>query len=192
VLPLLLVLALAGCEQWYDTVPSPDDLFHVVPWFDAMIGSPAVYPYETADVPRYTPAGIVPVTGAEADYEATWKTGNTTEADALVNPSPGVASARGDTLYHTFCATCHGPTGAGDGLVGRRMGAPSLLTDRARGFSDGYLYAIIRYGRGVMPPYGDKIHSPDHRWAVVNYLRALQSPAPGPAPLGQTPAGAAQ
>ena len=40
------------------------------------------------------------------------------------------------------------------------MGAPSLLTARARGYSDGYLYSIMRYGRGVMPRYGDKIVRP--------------------------------
>jgi len=55
------------------------------------------------------------------------------------------------------------------------------LTDRARGFSDGYLYSIIRYGRGVMPRYGDKVYRPADRWAIVNYLRRLQQGAVPPA-----------
>jgi hypothetical protein len=70
------------------------------------------------------------------------------------------------------------------------MGAPSLLTDRARAFSDGYLYSIIRYGRGVMPRYGDKIFNQGTRWAVVNYVRMLQSQgraAAAPAAPGATP-----
>jgi mono/diheme cytochrome c family protein len=75
---------------------------------------------------------------------------------------------------------CLGSAGAGIGIV-RLMGAPSLLTARARGYSDGYVYSIIRYGRGVMPRYGDKIVRPDDRWAVVNYVRKLQAAAPAPA-----------
>lgn len=182
-LTLLLALSVGGCQWWYNDVPSPDDLMHAVPWFDAMIQSQAVHPYETAMVPRYTVPGTVPITGGEADWSAEWRTGNTTTADRLVNPAPGVATAEGDTLFHTFCMPCHGSLGAGDGLVGRKLGAPSLLTDRARGFSDGYLYSIIRYGRGVMPRYGDKVYRPPARWAVVNYVRQLQAQAAG----GTTP-----
>jgi mono/diheme cytochrome c family protein len=174
-LVLALTLGIGACQFYYDKVPSPDDLMHVIPWFDAMIGSPAVHPYEAADIPRNTVPGTVPVTGGEADFEATWRTGRATEADALANPTGGVVTAVGDTAYHTYCATCHGSAGAGDGLVGRKMGAPSLLSDRARAFSDGYLYSIIRYGRGVMPRYGDKIFNPRIRWEVVNYVRQLQS-----------------
>lgn len=190
-LVLLLTLGVGGCQFYYDKVPSPDDLMHIVPWFDAMIGSPSVHPYESADVPRYTVPGTVPVTGGEADYEANWRAARTAEADALVNPTDRSVTAIGDTMYQTYCATCHGTQGAGDGLVGRRMGAPSLLTERARAFSDGYLYSIIRYGRGVMPRYGDKIFNPTLRWEVVNYLRMLQAQgtaAPAAAPAqGATP-----
>ncbi len=187
-LALFLTLGLGACQFYYDKVPSPDDLMHIVPWFDAMIGGPAVHPYESGDLPRYTVPGTVPVTGGEADYEADWRAARTAQADALANPTDRSVTARGDSAYQTFCATCHGAAGAGDGLVGRRMGAPSLLTDRARAFSDGYLYSIIRYGRGVMPRYGDKIFNPEHRWAVVNYLRMLQAQGAQPAAApGATP-----
>jgi mono/diheme cytochrome c family protein len=182
-LALAALVGLGGCQWYYDKVPSPDDLMHIVPWFDAMIGGPAVHPYEAADIPRNTVPGTVPITGGEADYEANWRAARTAEADALVNPTGGAVSAMGDSAYQTFCSTCHGATGAGDGLVGRKMGAPSLISDRARGFSEGYLYAIIRYGRGVMPRYGDKIFDPRIRWEVVNYVRMLQSRAT-PAPAG--------
>ena len=63
----------------------------------------------------------------------------------------------------------------------------SLLTGRARGYSDGYIYSIIRYGRGVMPRYGDKVYLPADRWAIVNHIRKLQ----GQVPLAPEPAGAA-
>ena len=58
------------------------------------------------------------------------------------------------------------------------MAAQSLLTDRARAWPDGYIYSLIRYGRGVMPMYGDKVTEPADRWAIVNYVRQLQAAAP--------------
>lgn len=175
---LALAVTLTGCDVWYNDIPSPDDALHLVPWFDAMIKQPAVYPYERADIPRNTVPGTVPITGSEGDWSAEFGTGNTTTADKLVNPLAGqAASARGDTLYHTFCAVCHGMAGAGDGPVGPQVAAPSLLTDRAKAYSDGYLYSIIRYGRGVMPRYGDKVRG-TKRWEIVNYVRQLQQPAP--------------
>jgi mono/diheme cytochrome c family protein len=63
--------------------------------------------------------------------------------------------------------------------VGPKVGAPSLLTDKARAYSDGYLYSMIRYGRGVMPRYGDKVYRHEDRWAIVNYVRKLQRDAAG-------------
>jgi mono/diheme cytochrome c family protein len=207
----LLTVLLGGCDVWYNRVPSPDDLWHVIPWFDHMITAKYVRPYQSAAVPRYTPAGTVPITGGEADWSAEWTTGKTATADALKNPyaadageNQGAASpgpdvsviprdidAAGDTLYQTYCAVCHGSAGDAKGPVSSRIGAPSILTGRARGYSDGYLYSILRYGRGVMPRYGDKIVRPDDRWAVVNYVRSLQAAAPAPAdstpPAGGSP-----
>ncbi|HEU4700172.1 MAG TPA: cytochrome c [Gemmatimonadales bacterium] len=111
---------------------------------------------------------------------------------------PGTIAARGDTLYGIFCEVCHGQAGDGKGPVGPKVGAPSLLTPRARGYTDGYLYSIIRYGRGVMPRYGDKVYEPADRWAVVNHVRKLQgqggadsaaAPAAPAAPAAKTPGG---
>lgn len=179
---LLLALGTGGCDYYYNDVPSPDDLMHVVPWFDAMIKSPAVHPYASATVPRNTPPGTVPITGGEADWSAEWLVANTTTADRLVNPLAGQApSARADTLYQTFCAVCHGAGGAADGPVGPRLAARSLLTAQARGYTDGYLYSILRYGRGIMGQYGDKVTDIQDRWQVVNYVRQLQAASPLPA-----------
>ena len=79
------------------------------------------------------------------------------------------------------------PRGTGKGRSVRGSGRRRLLTGRARGYSDGYIYSIIRYGRGVMPRYGDKVYLPSDRWAIVNHLRKLQGASPAP----QEPAGAA-
>jgi mono/diheme cytochrome c family protein len=97
--------------------------------------------------------------------------------------------AEGDTLFQNFCTVCHGVTGNADGPISPLIGAPSLLTARARAYSDGYLYSIIRYGRGVMPRYGDKVYDPNERWAIVTHVRKLQAQAPAPpaAPGAATP-----
>jgi mono/diheme cytochrome c family protein len=194
----VLLLCSGACDFYYYRLPSPDDLWRVIPWFDHMIHARYVRPYETQKVPRYSPEGSVPVSGGEPDWSAEWISGTTTTANALKNPfATGAAAvhssgpsvpvipreleAAGDTVYQNFCSVCHGPTGNADGTVSRQIGAPSLLTARARAYSDGYIYSIVRYGRGVMPRYGDKVYAPAERWAVVNHVRKLQAQAPAPA-----------
>ena len=199
------VLMTTGCDVWYHRVPSPDDLWYIIPWFDHMITARYIRPYETDSVPRYTPAGTVPVTGGEPDWSGEWTKGVVTRANAMRNPfapdgggephppGPEVAlisrdiDAAGDTLFQNYCAVCHGSAGDAKGPVSSRVAAPSLLTSRARAYSDGYIYSIIRYGRGVMPRYGDKVYAPADRWAIVNHVRKLQAQSPAP----REPAGAA-
>jgi mono/diheme cytochrome c family protein len=201
----LLALICGACDFYYYTIPSPDDLWRIIPWFDHMIHARYIRPYETQRVPRNTPEGSVPVTDSERDFAAEWISGNPAIANALRNPLAAGASsaaagpnvpviprnieAAGDTLYQNFCTVCHGPTGNADGPLSRQMAAPSLLTARARAYSDGYIYGIIRYGRGVMPRYGDKVYAPLERWAIVNHVRKLQAryPAPPAAPGAAVP-----
>lgn len=183
-----IALALGGCNFWYNEVPSPDDLMHRIPWFDHMIVARSISPYQTAAVPRYTPAGAVPVGGGEAD----WNAGNaamgsfafdTLVAKKLVHPTTaaGPNARSGQQLFNTYCAVCHGLHAGGmtEAPV-HEMLAPSLLTTQARGYNDGTIYSIVRYGRGRMPMYGDKIYRQDERWAVVDYVRTLQSKSPAP------------
>lgn len=173
----LLVLA-AGCDFYYNTLPSPDDLMKAVPWFDHMIASPAVHPYESGNVPRRTVPGTVPVHRAEADWEAAWAAGQFTVADRQVNPTdPEASLAVGDSLYQIYCTLCHGQAGAGNGPVSAKVGAPSILVPKAVALTDGHIYSVIRYGRGVMPRYGDKVYDPEQRWAIVSYVRKLQADA---------------
>jgi mono/diheme cytochrome c family protein len=102
------------------------------------------------------------------------------ETDVVVNlENPVTPTAelldRGEVLFLRFCAPCHGPDGAGVTGYIIPAGYPPfpLISDRARAFTDGYIYGMIRVGRGLMPAYGDRIGHFD-RWNVVNYLRVLQ------------------
>lgn len=106
----------------------------------------------------------------------------------LPNPTPVSDSslANGRRHYQINCAVCHGAAGAGDGpVITYGLPAPSLVTDIAKNRSDGYVYGVIRNGRGLMPPY-NRIEDMD-RWDVVNYLRGLQGRLG--APVSTDPAG---
>ena len=160
-----------------------------------MIVSKAVHPYQSASIPRNTPVGAVPITGGERD----WHTSDpmkmqygfdTLVAKKLMHPvMPLRAGSRsGEEVFQIYCSACHGYKGAGDGTVTAFVGAPSLMTAVARSYSDGYLYSMLRYGRGRMPMYGDKITRQDERWAVVDYVRSLQAAAPVPPAPVATPA----
>lgn len=82
---------------------------------------------------------------------------------------------RGRDRYQIYCAVCHGASGDGNGITKRYgMGAtPTYHDDRIRNMPEGELYHVITQGRNTMLPYADKL-SPDERWAVVAYVRALQ------------------
>ena len=120
------------------------------------------------------------LTDAENAIESAIKNGS-----ALHNPLSRDKDnmQRGGELYNIFCIVCHGKEGNGDGpVVGpdRYPAPPSLNTDQARGYVDGTIYHIITRGTEKMPNYVDKL-TPDERWQVVHYLRALQramSPKP--------------
>lgn len=82
---------------------------------------------------------------------------------------------RGRERYTTFCAPCHGATGDGNGITKQYgMGAtPTYHDPRLRQMAEGEIYNTITHGKNTMLPYADKL-SPEERWAVVAYVRALQ------------------
>lgn len=96
------------------------------------------------------------------------------------NPVPADAQSleRGEVLFNRYCAVCHGETGIGADAniasVWPVLPAYNLALDPVAGYSDSYIYAMIRVGRGLMPSYGHQITHFD-RWNIVNYLRQLQS-----------------
>lgn len=82
---------------------------------------------------------------------------------------------RGAERFNINCAICHGPTGAGDGIV-KQYGLAtvvSLLDDRIRNMPDGEIFNTITHGKNTMMSYGGSVPVHD-RWAIIAYLRALQ------------------
>jgi mono/diheme cytochrome c family protein len=87
----------------------------------------------------------------------------------------GAFLERGRTQYQIYCAPCHGAVGDGNGITKKYgMGAtPSYHDPRLRDQPDGELYQTITLGKNTMMSYADKL-TPEDRWAVVAYVRALQ------------------
>lgn len=82
---------------------------------------------------------------------------------------------RGQERYNAICSHCHGEGGYGNGLIVQRgFPAPSSLhIDRLREVEDGYIVDVIRNGFGRMYSYAARV-SPEDRWAIAAYIRALQ------------------
>jgi mono/diheme cytochrome c family protein len=95
----------------------------------------------------------------------------------LVSPVKGdrKALARGAFVYETYCNTCHGPEGKGDGPVAKRgyPAPPSLLAPRALALPDGQIFHIVTHGQANMPSYASQIERID-RWAAIEHVRKLQ------------------
>ena len=164
-LALVLPLALTACE-----------------WFTDFKRQPSIWTWEavkdSTTPSRGNPQMSVPTTGtAVAGYQVSYGAFPATidSMASIQNPVPASDSSllNGRMYYQINCAVCHGDRGAGDGTA-TRFGMPgiSIVTDMTKGRTDGYLFGMIRNGRGLMPPY-NRIEDAD-RWDVVNYIRGLQ------------------
>jgi mono/diheme cytochrome c family protein len=150
-------------------------------WFTDFKEQPKIDPWETpADtIPfRANPQTSVPIYGSAAPGYAYDRAPTIAAVEAMAGiPNPVPADTRslnnGRMQFQINCAVCHGSLGHGDGPATRfGMAGISLVTDVTKNRTDGYIFGMIRNGRGLMPTY-NRIEEPD-RWDVVNYLRALQ------------------
>ncbi len=183
-------LLLAGCsvEDWRRS-PGPDDIIAAVPWFTGMYDYVAIPPLKSwcaADRSdcRQPVEGTVPVTGGDPVVPPAQLAPTAANIRALglrfQNPVLQTAESleRGRDRYEIFCALCHGFQGAGDGPIDSVMGGflPSLVTEQVRRYTDGYIFAVIVSGRGLMSRYRHRVLG-DDRWHIVNYIRLLQGTA---------------
>jgi mono/diheme cytochrome c family protein len=162
---LSVVIVLGGCS-----------------WFTDFKRQPKMDPWEsTSDtIPmRGNPQNSVSVYGSAAPGYAVSRTPLPATLDSMAslqNPVPADARSlhNGRMYYQINCAVCHGEAGKGDGpiLATKAVFPPPLIGASAESKSDGYIWGIIRNGRGAMPSY-NRIEELD-RWDVVNYVRGLQ------------------
>jgi len=82
---------------------------------------------------------------------------------------------RGAFVYGNICKPCHGPGGAGDGVIPQHgyPPPPSFLAANAMNIKDGQIFHIITYGQRNMPALSGQVVRND-RWKVIKYIRSLQ------------------
>jgi mono/diheme cytochrome c family protein len=93
-----------------------------------------------------------------------------------------VASGKAD--YQIFCASCHGPGGAGDGAVAQALTPkPARHNDGAymNPLTDDYLFKVIKFGgasvgkSAMMAPLGGSLSDQQIR-NVIAFMRSLADP----------------
>jgi mono/diheme cytochrome c family protein len=186
-----LTIVLPGCTRI-------DNALAAVPIFAFMRESPAFDPYEH---PLPAPPGSVPFESPNGEalppLEATEAALQAFAAGPYgTNPlgaDDQAALALGRIMYERHCSVCHGVQGGGDGPLvgpGKFPSVPPLASGNALTLADGYVYGVIRAGRGLMPAYGARMTHTE-RWAVVTYVNSLQAAtgivSPAAAPPGVTP-----
>jgi mono/diheme cytochrome c family protein len=148
---LLIVLAVAGCDQNMESQPKYDE-------------------YKPARIFRNGQTLQAPVPGTVARDDPA-------RAEAIATrPELTVALIeRGRERFDIYCAPCHGRTGMGDGMVVQRgmPRPPSLHDERLRAAPDQHVFDVITRGYGVMYSYAMRVQ-PQDRWAIIAYIRALQ------------------
>jgi len=97
------------------------------------------------------------------------------EAVRCANPvrADDVSRKRGRELFEVNCASCHGPTGRGNGRLAARLETlPSDLVAMARQYPDGDFAWKIANGRGPMPAWKETLT--EHQiWDLVNFIQNL-------------------
>ena len=83
--------------------------------------------------------------------------------------------ARGQQRYQINCSPCHGLLADGNGIT-KQFGmavVQNLHDPRVVAMTDGEIFNVITHGVRLMGPYEAQV-SPEDRWAIIGYLRALQ------------------
>ncbi len=95
--------------------------------------------------------------------------------ETLPFPATGAMLERGQERYNIYCAPCHARVGDGNGVIVQRgyRRPESFHTERLRKMPVGHYFDAMTRGFGAMPDYASQI-SPEDRWAIAAYLRALQ------------------
>ncbi|MDT8307598.1 MAG: cytochrome c [Anaerolineae bacterium] len=165
-LAIVLILAVTGCALNNENEP----------------GAEGVGPAGEA-VSEAEPGGMMPGMGMGRDsgMMERYRVTVPSEYASLTNPVEATEDSleRGGELYTTYCATCHGDGGMGDGPTAANLDpAPVAIAHTAQMMGDNYLFWRISEGGAIEPfnsamPAWKGVLDEQQRWDVINYVRAL-------------------
>jgi mono/diheme cytochrome c family protein len=134
--------------------------------------------------------GMEGMAGSMPRHQATMS-GVPAPYDGLTNPLPRTRETldRGAIVYAENCASCHGPTGRGDGEAGRDLSPPpgnlAWLSQMPMVRWDPFMFWAVNEGGAsfgtAMPAFKDTLSSEDI-WAVIAYVQAVYRKPRGFAP----------
>jgi mono/diheme cytochrome c family protein len=159
----LLFVLLLGCRQKMANQPRYDPLEPSDFFADGMSARPRI-------------AGTV--ARGEANLDPYFETGKSGGQDGDGFPFAVTADVmnRGHERFDIYCSECHGRLGDGNGMIPARgyRRPPSFHTQTLRAAKTGHFFDVMTNGFGAMPAYRTMI-PPSDRWAIVAYIRALQT-----------------
>ena len=97
------------------------------------------------------------------------------EGDGMPFPVTMAVLERGQERYNVYCTPCHSRVGNGAGMIVQRgyAKAGNFHTARLIAAPLGHFFNVMSNGYGAMPEYSAQL-TPEDRWAVAAYIRALQ------------------
>ena len=97
-------------------------------------------------------------------------------ARVLKNPLPDTETilADGKALYMSYCSSCHGESGDGQGKVGKvYLGVPNYQAGATSKLNEGHIFHVITHGIRRMWAHKSQLN-PEERWKIVRYVQKLQ------------------
>lgn len=97
------------------------------------------------------------------------------ERDMMPFPVTMTVLERGQERFNVYCTPCHSRVGNGLGEIVERGYKPAAnLHDQVRASQPlSHYFYVMTHGYGAMPDYSAQL-TPEDRWAVAAYIRALQ------------------
>ncbi len=107
------------------------------------------------------------------------------EADTIKSPfafTPQIIR-EGEKLFSTYCVSCHGKNGLGDGSPGKFNPPPANFhSKRVADQTNGALFWKLTNGRGISMPSYKGVFSEEQRWQLIAYVRQFAKQGSGENP----------
>jgi mono/diheme cytochrome c family protein len=127
------------------------------------------------------PVNLDPVAGTIARGQVPYEYANTIpgyDAALLELKTPLEKNAKnlenGKVMYGIYCATCHGDSGDGNGVLAQRDKFTGVPNYKDRTITEGSIYHVIMHGRGLMGSHASQLTTKE-RWQVVHYVESLRN-----------------